>query len=171
LPPPARKGAKVLRVVVDTNTIVSGLLWRGKPYDPFRAAGRNEVIFCTSPALLAELEDVLPRSKFTARWRKLGLNWAAALRSFRDAAQIFRASPLPRNVITADPDDCARCSIRSLEVIWANRTSSAKAIKMKTRTRRWLYAKPVTTHFQTLNEHPCASIQYRKARYPRPHAC
>ena len=97
----------MLRVVADTNTVISGLLWRGKPFELLRAAERNELVFCTSPALLAELQDVLTRRKFAARLSALGLTPATAVRIFRDTAIVFPSDSLREVVITDDPDDDA----------------------------------------------------------------
>jgi putative PIN family toxin of toxin-antitoxin system len=52
-----------MRVVPDTNTVVSGLLWQGAPHDLLILASTGEITLYTSPALLAELRDVLNRPK------------------------------------------------------------------------------------------------------------
>lgn len=50
-----------MRVVLDTNLVVSGLIWRGSPRQVLDAA-RNEIItLYTSSVLLEELADVLSR--------------------------------------------------------------------------------------------------------------
>ena len=53
-----------MRLVIDTNTVVSGLLWNNAPFHLIQAALRGRVDLFTSRALLLELEDVLPRRKF-----------------------------------------------------------------------------------------------------------
>ena len=62
-----------MRVVVDTNTIVSGLFWHGAPRRVLDAARTGRIQLFTSPVLLAELEDVLSRKNLVngACWRKL----------------------------------------------------------------------------------------------------
>lgn len=50
-----------MRVVADTNTVVSGLLWRGAPWVVLELAHRGEIELFTSLVLWAELEDVLHR--------------------------------------------------------------------------------------------------------------
>lgn len=62
-----------MRVVADTNIIVSDLLWRGNArriLDADRAGGIN---FFTTAVLLAELEDVLSREKFAERLSTVGV--------------------------------------------------------------------------------------------------
>ena len=50
-----------MRVVVDTNTVVSALLWRGSPYRLFQAVNDDRISLYTSRVLLDEFEDVLSR--------------------------------------------------------------------------------------------------------------
>ncbi|MGB9179188.1 MAG: putative toxin-antitoxin system toxin component, PIN family [Pyrinomonadaceae bacterium] len=58
-----------MRVVADTNIVVSGLLWRGNPRRVMDAARDGIIELFTSVPLLEELEDVLSREKFAARLR------------------------------------------------------------------------------------------------------
>jgi len=48
----------VLRLVADTNTVVSALLWHGTPHRLFEAAETEELSFYASRALVNELADV-----------------------------------------------------------------------------------------------------------------
>jgi predicted nucleic acid-binding protein len=54
----------VLRAVADTNTVISGLLYRGSERSLLEAARSGALALYTSAALLAEIVDVLPRAKF-----------------------------------------------------------------------------------------------------------
>ena len=56
-----------MRVVVDTSTLVSALLWSGLPRHLLTAAERGQITPYTSPALLDELAGVLARPKFALR--------------------------------------------------------------------------------------------------------
>jgi putative PIN family toxin of toxin-antitoxin system len=53
-----------VRIVADTNVIVSAFLWGGVPRRLLDTAEEQRVEFFTSRALIAELEDVLSRGKF-----------------------------------------------------------------------------------------------------------
>jgi putative PIN family toxin of toxin-antitoxin system len=55
-----------MRVVADTNTIVSGLGWRGSPAQVFDAALAGDLTLITSPALRDELSRVLRYPKLTS---------------------------------------------------------------------------------------------------------
>ncbi len=48
-----------MRLVLDTNTAISGLLWHGTPGQLIDAAEAGSVELVTSMPLLAELKDVL----------------------------------------------------------------------------------------------------------------
>ncbi len=49
-----------MRVVADTNLVVSGLLWQGPPRRLLDLARERKITLCTSATLLAELADVSP---------------------------------------------------------------------------------------------------------------
>ena len=50
-----------MRILLDTNVLISAILFRGTPRDLLDRAIRGELDLVTSPALLDELEDVLTR--------------------------------------------------------------------------------------------------------------
>lgn len=55
-----------MRAVVDTNVLISGLLWRGAPHTLIEQARAGRFVLLSSSMLLAELERVLRRRKFRA---------------------------------------------------------------------------------------------------------
>lgn len=96
----------MIRVVADTNIIVSGLLWHGAPRRLLDSARTGSIELFTSAALLVELEDVLQRQSFAQRLvlvdlapRELVLDYAA-LTTVIEPADIAPA-------VLADPDDDA----------------------------------------------------------------
>jgi len=54
----------VLRVVLDTNVLISAILFGGKPRQILEKAIRGEIRLCLSEPFLEELKGVLQRSKF-----------------------------------------------------------------------------------------------------------
>lgn len=73
-----------MRIVLDTNVVLSALLWRGMPYrllDAIRS--RGEARLFTSPALLDELADVLTRPSATKRLAVIGKAAREALPPWR----------------------------------------------------------------------------------------
>jgi putative PIN family toxin of toxin-antitoxin system len=98
-------GAPVTRVrlVLDSNTVVSGLLWHGTPSQLIDAALEKRVELFTSDALLLELEDVLPRSKFARRLAASGLSIEQLVARYALLAQLVEPASIGRTA--ADPDD------------------------------------------------------------------
>lgn len=56
-----------MNVVLDTNIVVSGLIWGGLPRQLLDLGRDGKVTFFTSTQLLEELENVLSRSKFISK--------------------------------------------------------------------------------------------------------
>ncbi|WP_309626215.1 putative toxin-antitoxin system toxin component, PIN family [Methylibium sp.] len=55
-----------MRAVIDTNVLLSGLLWHGQPHALLEHVRAGTLAMVSSPALLAELSDVIGRAKFDA---------------------------------------------------------------------------------------------------------
>ena len=54
----------MIRAVIDTNIVVSGLLFGGLPYRVVRAAIDRKFTHVTSPPLMTEIEKVIRSKKF-----------------------------------------------------------------------------------------------------------
>jgi putative PIN family toxin of toxin-antitoxin system len=92
-----------VRVVADTNTVVSAFLWGGPPAAVVAAAREGRITLFTSPTLLAELEDVLSREKFAARIARAGSSVAQILSGYRALVSVVR--PMAIEPTVRDPDD------------------------------------------------------------------
>jgi hypothetical protein len=55
-----------VRAVVDTNVLLSGLFWSGRPHALLEHVGAGILTLVSNPALLAELTEVMNRPKFQA---------------------------------------------------------------------------------------------------------
>jgi putative PIN family toxin of toxin-antitoxin system len=53
-----------VRIVLDTNVLISALLFGGNPREILDRVIRGEVILCLSESIMTELGNVLQRSKF-----------------------------------------------------------------------------------------------------------
>ena len=95
-----------MRVVADTNNIVSGLLWHGPSRQLLDAARQGWIGLFTSGALLAELEDVLQREKFLKRLAKANLQPRELVTGYAALATIVQPEPIAP-VVLRDPDDDA----------------------------------------------------------------
>jgi putative PIN family toxin of toxin-antitoxin system len=93
-----------VRLVLDTNLLVSGVIADGMPRRLIDAAKAGEFELCTSERLLAELHDVLSRSKFAGRLAQAGLTPAGIADDLRRLAVVVAPTAVPQ-VVTTDPDD------------------------------------------------------------------
>jgi len=92
-----------VRLVLDTNTVVSGLLWDNEPSRLIDEGLQGRVELFTSQALLLELGDVLPRRKLAQRVAASGLSVAQLVARYAVLAQSVLPADISR--IATDPDD------------------------------------------------------------------
>lgn len=95
-----------MRVVADTNVVISGLLWRGNPRRVLDAARDGIIELFTSPVLLEELEDVLKREIFAVRLEAANVTVQELVEGYSALATVVDAEPIDA-VIIRDPDDDA----------------------------------------------------------------
>lgn len=93
-----------MRFVLDTNLLVSGVIAAGLPRRLVDGAKAGEFELCTSEVLLAELLEVLCRSKFSARLAQAGLTPQSIVDDLRRIAVVVSPADTPR-VVPTDPDD------------------------------------------------------------------
>ncbi|MBI3376201.1 MAG: putative toxin-antitoxin system toxin component, PIN family [Betaproteobacteria bacterium] len=94
-----------MRIVLDTNVVLSALLWRGKPYQLFESIRRrSDVHLYSSAALLEELADVLTRRSATKRLALVGKTAREVLADYVEAVTMVEPVEVPR-VVPGDADD------------------------------------------------------------------
>lgn len=94
-----------MRIVLDTNVVMSALLWRGKPYQLLQAIGqRRDVQLYSSPVLLEELADVLTRPSATKQLARIGRSVREVLADYVEAIELVEPTAVPR-VVPSDADD------------------------------------------------------------------
>lgn len=92
-----------MRIVLDTNVIVSGLIAeRGTPARLLDAVRRGHVVLVTAPVQVDEVIDVLARPKIAQRLTLGAREQLASL--FNDIAQVITGVLPPVN-LSSDPDD------------------------------------------------------------------
>ena len=101
-----------MRIVIDTNVLLSGLLWHGAPHALFNQARDSTIELVMSDALLAEVTEVIARQKFATILQLTTRTPERILSELRALAEMVVAAPLPQPVCR-DPDDdavlaCAR---------------------------------------------------------------
>ena len=89
-----------VRVVADTNTVVSAFLWGGPPAAVLEAARQQRTTLLTSAALLDELADVPGREKFASRIRQVGSTVAAMRSNYRALVTLVASAVPPPSIPT-----------------------------------------------------------------------
>jgi uncharacterized protein len=92
-----------MRLVLDTNVVVSALLWDGPPRRLLRIGRGAGVTFFTSPPLLAELTDILSRPKFERKITASLLSIDQLVDLYAEMVVVVRPISIPR--LASDPDD------------------------------------------------------------------
>lgn len=93
-----------MKLVADTNVVLSGLLWLGNPGRLLEAAANGRVTLYTSPALITELTATLRSPKFAARIERSGLTLDELLARYLNVAIVVQPATVPR-IVPTDPDD------------------------------------------------------------------
>jgi putative PIN family toxin of toxin-antitoxin system len=92
------------RAVLDTNVVVSALIWGGAPFGVLEAAASGQINLITSPVLLAELADVLNGPKLNFRLKRVRGSLEDALALYTALAVSVTPLSVPR-IVPEDPDD------------------------------------------------------------------
>ncbi len=93
-----------MRLVIDTNLWISGLLWRGLPRQLLRLAESHQVELCVTPPMLAELSRVFAYPKFESRLTQSGLSVPDLMAYVFGLVSVFEAPTEPA-IVVADPTD------------------------------------------------------------------
>ena len=101
-----------MRIVIDTNVWVSGLLWQGAPWELLRLAEAGHLTLCAAPAMLAELSDVLSHERLRSRLDQIGVTAAELIGYTMTMVSLFEV-PEGDPIVLADPDDDVflRCAL------------------------------------------------------------
>ena len=89
-----------MKIVCDTNILISGILFGGKPREILRLCSSGTVVNFISPDILKEVEEVLLRPKFGLKKEQV----YEIIRLFRDTFTLV-SPDRHLSVVTADPDD------------------------------------------------------------------
>jgi uncharacterized protein len=94
-----------VRVILDTNAVVSGLLWAGRPREIIALIEQEKITLCTSPALVDELREVVGRSKFHERLAKINSTEDDVIGRYLRFSEVISVPAQVQSVVTNDPDD------------------------------------------------------------------
>lgn len=119
----------MMRVVVDTNIVVSAFLWGGNPRAILDAARRQDITLFTSAALIAELEDVLAREKFAKRITQVGSSVTEMLGDYLALAHLVLPTSHPSVVRDPDDDHVLACALVAQAEIIVSRDNDLLTLK------------------------------------------
>ncbi|MDP2369430.1 putative toxin-antitoxin system toxin component, PIN family [Rhodoferax sp.] len=94
-----------MRAVIDTNVLLSALLWGGTPHALLEQVRNGTVTLISSPALLAELARVIDRPKFDVILLRTNTSRAQTLAEVRLLAEVIDPPPLAQPVCRDKDDD------------------------------------------------------------------
>jgi uncharacterized protein len=119
-----------VRVVADTNTVISGLLWHGAPRRLLNAARAGQIDLCTSAVLLAELQDTLQRDKFAERLERAGVTPRQLVVGYAALATPVKPATISPTILD-DPDDDAvlACAVAAQAQVIASGDSHLLRLK------------------------------------------
>lgn len=94
----------MIRAVLDTNTIISGLLWVGAPAQAIDAALDDRYVLLSTPVLIAELRRVLNRPKFVKQLALIQKTADNLLEHYEHLVEMVEPAPV-EPAIKDDPTD------------------------------------------------------------------
>lgn len=93
-----------MRVVLDTNVVVSGFLWDGISRQLLQVARKKRLQLYTSTTLLLELTDILGRSKFSRKLAAAQLSVDQLVEHYSLLATVVHPAAITPTILK-DPDD------------------------------------------------------------------
>lgn len=93
-----------MRLVLDTNIVISGLIWGGVPRQLLDLGQDGQVTFFTSSALLDELVGVLEREKFATLLTSQGITPTFLMQRYGMLAKLVKLQAIERTVRDIDDD-------------------------------------------------------------------
>ncbi len=93
-----------MRLTLDTNVAVSGLLWNGAPAQLLDAARADDIELFASRVLLAELARILRRAKFRRAIEASGLSLDELVLGYLELVTLVTPEAIPPTILR-DPDD------------------------------------------------------------------
>ena len=101
----ALRVAQPLRLVLDTNIVVAGLLWNGPPRRLIELAIKGEAIqLFSSAVLIDELAHTLGYEKFAPRIERFGTSIEVLVAQYTALVWLVTPASVPR-IVVSDADD------------------------------------------------------------------
>ncbi|MEW6419089.1 MAG: putative toxin-antitoxin system toxin component, PIN family [Nitrospirota bacterium] len=93
-----------IKVIIDTNVAVSGLLWKGAPNDILRLAREGEIELCCTSFMIDELQKVLYYERLQERMKAIGVTQEELIDYYQDIVTAYDENSCV-DIIKADDTD------------------------------------------------------------------
>jgi putative PIN family toxin of toxin-antitoxin system len=124
-----------VRAVVDTNVLLSGLFWRGKPHALIEQVRAGALNLISSPGLLAELAEDMKRPKFEEILARSNTDAQRTLDELRRLARIIDPPPLPAAVSRDPSGDAVLDLVATSQADLTITRDAVRASRLSTRPR------------------------------------
>lgn len=94
-----------MRLVLDTNTALSGMLWGGTPGELIDAALAGRVQLMSSAPLLSEFQGVVSREKFAAQLARRQLSAEDVFEGYLTLVSVVTPMAIPATIARDPADD------------------------------------------------------------------
>lgn len=93
-----------MRIVVDTNVMISAVLWLGTPHRIVELAEKKQVVLCMTQPMLDELREVLQRRKFQRYLETRHTSVEEIVSALLPLVELYAPTAVA-DIALADPDD------------------------------------------------------------------
>ena len=100
-----------MRLVLDTNVVIAGLLWQGPPQQLLAATIDGAVELFTTPLLLEELARALTYPRFTRRLLQYETSAQALVEHYTALVNTISAPAIPPTARDPDDDAVLACAL------------------------------------------------------------
>jgi len=119
-----------VRIVADTNTVISGLLYGGFPQEIINAARAKRITLYRSVSLIAEFAEVIAREKFATQIRAALVSLPELVAYYAQLSRIVVPAKI-RPTVPGDPDDdqVLACALAAGAELIASRDKRLRNLK------------------------------------------
>lgn len=94
-----------MRVIFDTNVLISAILWKGKAHELLTIIEKTKVTLCFSEETVEEMRGVLNRNKFKNELTAVNVSVEEIISNLLLTAEVFELPKSAFELIKADPSD------------------------------------------------------------------
>ena len=94
-----------LKVVIDTNVLISALLWQGNTKELFQLSRGGKIIICASKEIVEEFQKVLEYPKFQRQLQLINKTAYEVANEFIEIVKLYSGEKFPVSVVREDPSD------------------------------------------------------------------